>query len=84
MARKTVEQVLIEYCKNYKQISTVEIETVLPKYGRLIFDVLHTPGTYSRAFRHLREKGELKRYGIDLVDVSESSGKVKKWQINYM
>lgn len=41
------------------------IETVLPDYGRIKFAIMHTPGSYSRAWRKIREHNLLPHYIIE-------------------
>jgi len=53
------------------------IETKLPMYGLAEYDVLHTPGTYSREWRRMREQKEYPSNWIvreiDLMDSKEKA-----------
>jgi hypothetical protein len=53
----------------------------VPVYGRLAHQKVHTPSTYSRAFRKIREGNTLMRLGIELEEYINSDTKVKGWKI---
>ena len=48
-------------------VASHEIETNLVEYGKEYWGCLHTPSTYSRAWRTLKASDELKE--IDILDV---------------
>ncbi len=52
-------------------------ETVVPNFGNDIYGILHSPGTYSRAWRDLREKNELAKYGFSAIEVEANNSKEK-------
>jgi len=57
-------------------------ESEVPMYGKLAHQKVHTASTYSRAFRKLRESNTLKRYGYQLIEITENKNKrVKGWKI---
>jgi len=50
------------------EVSTHLLELQLPEYGKLYYDVLHTPSTYSRDWRKL--KADVKQLeDIDVINI---------------
>lgn len=63
-----------------KTIISWEFETVLPRYGEMLYGKLYTPGTYSRAWRDLRESGEIyKEFSIEEI---EHTAKSITWKVD--
>jgi hypothetical protein len=56
-------------------------EQELPIYGRAAHQKVHTPSTYSRAFRKIREENTLSRYGLELEEIKHNNNKAKGWKI---
>jgi len=71
----TVKKIILRYLELNlgTHIANHIFETVVPNFGKNIYGVLHTPGTYSRAWRELREKGELTKYGYSVIEVEANS-----------
>ena len=61
--------------------ASYDLESEVPVYGRLAHQKVHTPSTYSRAFRKIREGNTLMRLGIELEEYINSDTKVKGWKI---
>lgn len=61
--------------------ASYDLESEVPVYGRLARQKVHTPSTYSRAFRKIREGKTLMRLGIELEEYINSDTKVKGWKI---
>lgn len=60
------------------EVTNADIEAVLPHWGAENYKLLHTPGTYSRAFRRIRQScpydlaiGE-RRVRLSIIDISDS------------
>jgi hypothetical protein len=61
--------------------ASYDLEAEVPVYGRLAHQKVHTPSTYSRAFRKIREENTLRRYGLELEEHVNKDTKVKGWKI---
>ena len=59
----------------------VFIETQIGNYGRLAHQKVHTPSTYSRAFRTVRSSDALERKGYKLKVIKHNESKSKGWII---
>lgn len=74
MAKLTTEEVIAGWLSMRRiknpVIASHDVEVELPNYGRFYHDVLHTPGTYSRCWRKLRQTGKLRELGYELEDIS--------------
>ena len=51
------------------QVASHEIETTLVEYGKEYWGKLHTPSTYSRAWRSLKESNELDDIDVNKVEI---------------
>lgn len=67
--RPTTEEILLQYLSHNRHeiITTPMIESELPHWARSFFGILHTPGTYSRAWRKLREEKRYTLIGVNLI-----------------
>jgi hypothetical protein len=83
--QKTVRQVLLSWIKSQSEFRNSAIETELPDYGYQRFGVLHSPGTYSRIWRYMREDRDLEKINLELADVSDNypDRREKTWKIVY-
>ena len=61
--------------------ASYDLEAEVPMYGKLAHQKLHTPSTYSRAFRKIREGNALLRLGLELEETIIPKSKVKGWKI---
>ena len=68
--KKIIKMWLLTRPKGY-QFGSHEIELNLVSFGQL-YDKLHTPGSYSRAWRELRERSE-----VNIKEVKKDSA--EKW-----
>lgn len=78
----TVEEIIASYLRircMYHPVESHELETALPRYGEAVYGIWHMPGTYSRAFRKMREKG-LEQYGFKITK-EETLSRGKIWHI---
>lgn len=62
MAKLTADQIIKQFLRvrlstGNREFPSHMIETQLPSWGMSMFNIMHSPGTYSRRFRELREKG---------------------------
>jgi len=75
----TVKKIILRYLELNPgtRIANHIFETVVPNFGHDIYGILHSPGTYSRAWRDLREKGELAKYGYSVIEVEANNSKEK-------
>ncbi|MBU46191.1 MAG: hypothetical protein CMD28_02070 [Flavobacteriales bacterium] len=82
----TTKKIILKYLskrinEGVPVISSIHIETQLPKYGRLHCDTTRLPSAYSRTWRKIRENKEYNEIGvIDLKEISNQN-KTKTWQI---
>lgn len=63
----TVKDIILFYIREYKTriVTNIEIQTVLPTYGKNSFGILHSPETYSREWRRLKA---MKKIGITTIE----------------
>lgn len=64
MAKITADQIIKRFLNlrlstGNKEFPSHIIETQLPSWGMAMFGKMHSPGTYARRFRELREKEEI-------------------------
>jgi len=82
MPHQRARDILLDWLKQRQEVATHDIETKLPEFGGLLFDVWHNPGTYSRAWRSLREDQTLLReYGLSVIEIDNPTCKEKSWLI---
>ena len=82
----TAQDILLRWINSKAKSSdghfaSYDLESEVPVYGRLAHQKVHTPSTYSRAFRKIRESNTLMRLGIELEEYINSDTKVKGWKI---
>lgn len=81
----SVKQILINWLKgtNHVPFASHNIEIDVPKYGEMMYGKLHSPGTYSRAFRSLKEKKlELLEYGLKIERIEKPDSNEDWWKTN--
>lgn len=82
----TTEQIIVAYLKyklngdNSMLLAGHSIETDIPNFARIQFGILHTPGTYSRAFRALRENNKIHQHKLS-IEVAEKQAKENYYKI---
>ena len=80
-AKKIVLLWLTNQLKNRSKVFySYDFENEIGNYGRLAHQKVHTPSTYSRAFRAIRSSSDLERMGLTLTEI-ESKGNTKGWKI---
>ena len=82
----TAKQILLSWLTSRVASSdpwfySYNLEQEVPLYGRAAHQKTHTPSTYSRAFRILRNSDELERRGLKLEEIEHRNKKVKGWKI---
>jgi len=70
-----------KYRSNNKHFFSFDFENEIANYGRLAHQKVHTPSTYSRAFRAIRSSNSITRRGFQLEEVKHSNNKSKGWRI---
>jgi hypothetical protein len=70
-----------QYRNREKVFWNYDFENVIHNYGRLAHRKVHTPSTYSRAFRTIRSSDDLAKRGYKLVTLKPSKGRSKGWKI---
>lgn len=82
----SVEEIILTFLSEKLRLSHPEyifkhhiIETELPEFGMKKFGIMHTPGTYSRTFRRIREHNLHKGY-FNLKEL-ETKGREKCFSI---
>jgi len=75
----TVKRIILRYLELNPgtRVANHIFETIVPQFGQNVYGILHSPGTYSRAWRGLREKDELKNYGFSAIEVETNNSKEK-------
>ena len=75
----TVKKIIIRYLESHPvtRIANLVFETELPAFGLGVYGAQHTPGTYSRAWRDLRTKKELTKYGFSVIE-THVEGSIEK------
>lgn len=79
----SVKQILINWLKgtNHVPFPTHVVETEVYKYGYMMYGKQHSPGTYARKFRELKEKQtDLLEYGLKIVKVDNDNSNEDWWQ----
>lgn len=65
-----------------ESIAYHDIEQRLPVFGSYYYNKLHNAGTYTRAFRKLKEnKNILKFHNIDIIKLNDNKSIADKWKI---
>lgn len=84
----TAQTVLLNWLENKANSSdpwfySYSLEQEVPLYGRVKHNKYHTPSTYARVFRKLREEAALLDVmGIRLTEIKHNRAKkVKGWKI---
>lgn len=82
----TAKKIVLHWIQNQmknrsKVFYSYDFETQIGNYGRLAHQKVHTPSTYSRAFRTIRSSDNLFRMGIKLIEIKDVKGKAKGWKI---
>lgn len=67
--------------KRKRAFYSFDFETEIVNYGRLAHQKVHTPSTYSRAFRTVRSSDALEKRGYKLKDIKHNESKSKGWII---
>ena len=70
-----------QYRNREKVFWSYDFENVIHNYGRLAHRKVHTPSTYSRAFRTIRSSDTLNRRGYELETLTHQNRKSKGWRI---
>lgn len=76
-----VNQIVLQYLSSFPDNYIIPmhlIETELPNYGRTQFGIIHSPGTYSRSFRKMREDGLVKIEWVKKEKSKEKHFKIVK------
>jgi len=81
MAKMTIGGIIKKFLKikldcGMTEIPNHVIETQLPGFGMSMFQIMHSPGSYSRIFRMLVRDGEVKA-----EEVKNEYSKEKHWKI---
>ena len=63
------------------RVASHEIETSLVEYGKEYWGKLHTPSTYSRAWRNLKSGNELDDIDIDKVTEIKNNSAETTWKL---
>jgi len=86
MKKPTTKYIIKRWLRNRLDhgISTVashEIETKLVEYGKEYWGKLHTPSTYSRAWRSLKSSNELDDIDVsNVIEINNQSAETT-WQL---
>ena len=85
----SAQKIIIKWLDNRAKSSSpwffsYNFEEEIPYYGRLAHQKVHTPSTYSRAFRKVREENTLTRFGLELETIKNNDNKAKGWKIKKM
>lgn len=82
----TTKEIILKYLTNRVNqgvpvISSIHIETRLPEYGKVYYNITRLPSAYSRTWRKIRENREYEQIGVlDLVEISNKNN-TKTWKI---
>ena len=63
------------------RVASHEIETTLVEYGKEYWGKLHTPSTYSRAWRNLKSGNELDDIDINKVTEIKNNSAETTWKL---
>ena len=83
--KKTARDILIEFLASKKynniiKISSHEIEEDVRKYGRHMYNKLHNGSTYSRAWRKLKESGNIPELDvIKILTINDYESSENRW-----
>ena len=64
-----------------KTVKSHEIETLLVEYGKEYWGKIHTPSTYSRAWRNLKEGLELNDIDVTKIEIIETKSAETTWKL---
>tara|TARA_B100001123_G_C15176381_1_gene973498 strand:+ start:368 stop:628 length:261 start_codon:yes stop_codon:yes gene_type:complete len=70
-----------KYRSTNKYFFSFDFENEIANYGRLAHQKVHTPSTYSRAFRAIRSSNDLTKRGLELEEIEHTNKKSKGWRI---
>ena len=62
-----------------RDVYSYEIETILPEYGKIFWDQIHNPSTYSRAWRAFKISNEIKDIDLKAIKADNTKGTETKW-----
>lgn len=72
MKEVTVKHIILTFIRTRGKDSfflrNSSVETVIQQFGKERFNVCHSPGTYGRAWREMRETNELKLHDYDVIE----------------
>lgn len=83
--KKTARDILIEFLASRKNnniinITSHEIEEDVRKYGRHMYNKLHNGSTYSRAWRKLKESGNIPELDvIKILTINNDGSSENRW-----
>ena len=82
----TCEEIILLWLKERIEsgeltVATHEIEGQLVSYGKLYYDKIHTPSTYSRAWRKIRQEEKYVKVDIDQIKEITDSKTETTWKI---
>ena len=83
--KKTARDILIEFLASRKNnniinITSHEIEEDVRKYGRHMYNKLHNGSTYSRAWRKLKESGNIPELDvIKIITINNDGSSENRW-----
>lgn len=83
--KKTARDILIEFLaskkyNNHITVASHEIEEDVRRYGRHMYNKTHNGSTYSRAWRKLKESGNIPELDvIKILTVNNSESSENRW-----
>ena len=82
----TCEEIILLWLKERIEsgeltVATHEIEGQLVSYGKLYYDKIHTPSTYSRAWRKIRQEEKYVKVDIDQIKEVNNNQTETTWKI---
>tara|TARA_R100001082_G_C4216872_1_gene97460 strand:+ start:236 stop:505 length:270 start_codon:yes stop_codon:yes gene_type:complete len=82
----TCEEIILLWLRNRIEcgkfiVSSHQFETDVVRYGKLYYDKIHNPSTYSRAWRKIRQEEKYVKIDIDQIKEITDSKSETTWKI---
>ena len=82
----TCEEIILLWLKERIEsgeltVASHELESELVNYGKLYYDKIHNPSTYSRAWRKIRQEEKYVKVDIDQIKEVTDSKTETTWKI---
>tara|TARA_E500000318_G_C3457299_1_gene171210 strand:- start:280 stop:552 length:273 start_codon:yes stop_codon:yes gene_type:complete len=86
MKKPTINHIIKEWISNrldngVDTIASHEVETTLVEYGKEYWGRLHSPSTWSRAWRQVRANNELDEIDVTSIEIVNTESAETTWRL---